>query len=224
MLAAPDLDRACADFESATSIRPGFGGAHPGGGTHNALVAFDDTGRAVGGPASVGGIGAASYLEIVAPDPAQPPTPMSTPFARLARPTLLHWAVRCSGLDHVAARLRTLGWTPTEVRRMSRTPPNGVRLEWELFGLRDHSYGGLAPFFIDWLESPHPATTSPRVGPLVQLRIAALEPAPLRELIAELGVDVAVDAAAAGIELLFASPRGQIAYSGRSPAGFTLGR
>jgi hypothetical protein len=33
-----------------------------------------------------------------------------------------------------------------------------------------------------------------------------------------------VDASAASMELLFASPRGQVAYSGRAPAGFTLGR
>ena len=224
MLAAPDLDRACADFESATSIRPAFGGAHPGGGTRNALIAFDDTGRAVPGATTGRGIGSSSYLEIIAPDPAQPPTAMSAPFAHLARPTLLHWAVRCSGLQNVAERVRSLGWTPTEIRSMSRTPPNGVRLEWELFGLRDHGFGGLAPFFIDWLNSPHPATTSPRVGPLVQLRIAAPEPAPLRELIAELGVDVTVETSEPSIELLFASPRGEVGYSGSSPAGFMLGR
>ncbi|HEY6598136.1 MAG TPA: VOC family protein [Pseudomonadales bacterium] len=208
VLAAQDLERACADFERTTTIRPAFGGAHPGGGTHNALVAFDP----------------ASYLEIIAPDPAQARTPMSAAFDGLARPTLTHWAVRCSGLLTLADRLRARAWTPTEVRRMSRTPPNGARLDWELFGLRDHPYGGLAPFFIDWFDSPHPATTSPRVGALTQLRIAAPEPARLRELMTELGIDVAVDAAAANLELRFASPRGEVGFSGRSPPGFTLGR
>ena len=208
MLAAPDLDRACADFEAATSIRPVFGGAHPGGGTRNALVAFDD----------------GSYLEIIAPDPAQTPTAMSAPFASLARPMLLHWAARCSGLTNVANRVRALGWTPTEVRRMSRTPPTGARLEWELIGLRDHRHGGLAPFFIDWLNSVHPATTSPRVGALVHLQVQSPQPAALRALLAELGIDVAVAAGASRIELEFGSPLGQVSFSGREPSGFTLGR
>ncbi len=34
----------------------------------------------------------------------------------LAKPTLMHWAVRCSGTAALAKRLRELGWSPTEVR------------------------------------------------------------------------------------------------------------
>ena len=162
VLAAPDLQRACDDFEATTGVRPAFGGAHAGRGTHNALVAFEN----------------GSYLEIIAPDPAQQATSMSQPMALLARPTLMHWAVRCSGTAALSQRLRELGWTPTEIQRMSRTPPNAARLEWELFGLKDHRYGGLAPFFIDWFACPHPATTSPSVGPLTSVRLALPDPAP----------------------------------------------
>ena len=206
VLAAPDLARACVQFEADTGVRPVFGGAHPGRGTQNALVAFD----------------ASSYLEIIAPDPAQPATSMSAPMARLTQPTLLHWAVRCSGAGTVAVRLMALGWTPTEVRRMSRTPPGGVRLAWELFGLHRHDYGGLAPFFIDWLDCPHPATTSPRVGRLLAVRLTSPEPEPLRALVEEFGVDVDVAAGAAAMTLRFNSPRGEIRYKGLAPAGFTL--
>jgi catechol 2,3-dioxygenase-like lactoylglutathione lyase family enzyme len=207
VLAAPDLDRACAQFEASTGVRPVFGGSHPGGGTRNALVAFD----------------AASYLEIIAPDPAQPPTAMSGPMARLTEPTLLHWAARVSGLESLSARLRELGWTTTDVRRMNRTPPDGVRLDWELFGVRDHRYGGLVPFFIDWLGSPHPATTSPRVGAIARVRLTAPEPAPLQALIGELGLSVTVAAGEPALALAFASPRGEIGFRTVSPAGFTLG-
>jgi len=207
VLAAPDLDRACAQFETATGIRPVFGGAHPGRGTHNALVAFDDS----------------SYLEIIAPDPAQPATGMSAPMARLVEPTLMHWAVRCTGLDAVSNRLKELGWTPTEVRRMHRTPPGGARLDWELFGVHEHRYGGLAPFFIDWLNCPRPAMTSPRVGRIVSVRLTSPEPAQLRTLVGELGIAVEVAGGAANIELTFDSPRGPISYTGENPRGFTLG-
>ncbi len=120
VLAAADLEQACAQFESATGVRPVFGGAHPGRGTHNALVGFDDS----------------SYLEIIAPDPAQASNSMTAPMMGLAQPKLIHWAVRCAGLADVSARLKVLGWTPTPVRPMHRTPPGGTRLDWELFGLR----------------------------------------------------------------------------------------
>lgn len=208
VLAAPDLQRACDDFEATTGVRPAFGGAHAGRGTHNALVAFEN----------------GSYLEIIAPDPAQQATSMSQPMALLARPTLMHWAVRCSGTAALSQRLRELGWTPTETQRMSRTPPNAAKLEWELFGLKDHRYGGLAPFFIDWFVCPHPATTSPSVGPLTAVRLALPDPAPLQTMMSALGLHdtVSVTSGEAELAIAFDSHRGVVRYTGRSPAGFTL--
>lgn len=207
VLAAPDLDRACTEFETATGVRPAWGGAHPGRGTHNALVAFDAT----------------TYLEIIAPDPAQPSSGMASSMTRLERPTLFHWAVRCSGLANVADRLALDGWTPTDVRRMTRTPPNGAKLEWELFGMSGHSLGGLVPFFIDWLNCPHPAATSPRVGRVSSLSLTLPQPEQLQALVQSLGIDVAVGSGASGIALTFSSPRGEIRYSAAAPKGFTLG-
>lgn len=208
VLAAPDLQRACNEFEATTGVRPTFGGAHAGRGTHNALVAFEN----------------GSYLEIIAPDPAQPPTFMSQPMARLARPTLMHWAVRCSGAAALSRRLRELGWTPTEVQRMSRTPPNAARLEWELFGLKDHRYGGLAPFFIDWFACPHPATTSPSVGALTSVRLSLPDPAALQTMMCALELDDAVEVTNGETELAIAfdTRHGVVSYTGRAPAGFTL--
>ncbi len=207
VLATADLELTCAEFEGATGVRPAFGGAHQGRGTHNALVGFDDS----------------TYLEIIAPDPAQPPSSSSAPMARLTQPKLIHWAVRCAGLENASARLKALGWTPTRAHRMNRTPPGGERLEWELLGLHHHRHGGLAPFFIDWLDCPHPARTSPCVGPLMAAQLTSPEPMPLASLIAELGIDVAVQAGDRRMTLTFASPRGEIRYEGTTPAGFTLG-
>jgi len=208
VLAAPDLQRACDEFQNTTGVQPTFGGAHAGRGTHNALVAFAN----------------GSYLEIIAPDPAQPATFMSRPMAALAKPTLMHWAVRCSGTAALSQRLRELGWTPTEIQRMSRTPPNAARLEWELFGLKDHRYGGLAPFFIDWFACPHPATTSPSVGALISVRLALPDAAPLQTMMAALDLDDAVSVAKGETELAIAfdSSRGVVRCTGRAPAGFTL--
>jgi hypothetical protein len=206
VLAAPDLNRACDAFEATTGIRPVFGGAHPGLGTHNALVSFD----------------ADSYLEIIAPDPAQSGGGMARSLANLTKPTPLHWAVRVSGLANVVAELRKLDWQATPIRHTTRTLPNSSMLEWDLCGLTGHDYGGIVPFLIDWRDSPHPAATAPRVGPMLSLDFATPEPERAQTLLQTLGISARVAQGLAAMKFRFVSPRGEIEFSG-APRGFMLG-
>jgi hypothetical protein len=87
--AVPDLDAAVADLERRLGVRASPGGPHPGRGTRNALIALD----------------ADSYLEILAPDPAQP-APVGGRWFGVDPVTparLAGWAVKGRDLARVAA-------------------------------------------------------------------------------------------------------------------------
>ena len=146
VLAAPDLDEAKRSFNDQTGVMPMDGGPHENHGTRNALVSFGD------------GV----YLEIIAPDPEQPlQGTRGERFAEMPDSRLLHWAVRANDLSYVADNAMACGLLPGDVIQMARKQPSGERLEWELMGIGGHKLGGCAPFFIDWLRSPHPADAAP---------------------------------------------------------------
>jgi hypothetical protein len=177
--AVPDLDAGVADLERRLGVRASSGGPHPGRGTRNALIALD----------------ADSYVEILAPDPEQPApaggrwfgVDSATP-ARLAG-----WAVKGSNLARIAASAAARGVRLGPVVAGSRQRPDGVTLNWTLTDPGMASGVTLLPFFIDWADSPHPATTAVR-GPILEsLRAEHPRPDLAREPLAAIGIDLPVD-------------------------------
>ncbi|MEM8767032.1 MAG: VOC family protein [Pseudomonadota bacterium] len=173
MWGAPSLEAGIAEAASLFGTAPAPGGVHPGLGTCNALLS----------------LGESVYLEVIAPDPEQD---LSGNFggrlAQLSAPSLITWAAGAPGLADVAERAAGLelvarGPVPTE-----RSAPDGSLLAWELLFLGGHAYGSLVPFFIDWLQTPHPATTNPAGGRFRQLEITATDAAGLNAIFAGLGM------------------------------------
>lgn len=160
------------------------GGSHPGWGTHNRLLRLD----------------ARTYLELIAPDPAQPAPALLRPFGlddpalreRIAeRPRLVHFVCRVPKLDSVAARDH--GYDPGPVMPMTRGA-----LSWRITMPEDAASasrrwtdaGRLQPTLIEWAGGAapqrHPVDAlEPSGVTLVALRLCAPPrlalPAALRE-------------------------------------------
>ena len=142
--ACADLERGARRFEALTGVEPRFGGVHASGLTHNALV----------------GIGPRCYLEILAPVGSAGPG--DDHWCRLARaahePRILTYCLRSARpLSELASSFEKLGWQNTVVASNGRTTPEGVRLRWQWLAPAAEQFGLAFPFFIDWLDSPHPA-------------------------------------------------------------------
>jgi hypothetical protein len=176
--AAPDLESAIEDLERRLGVRATAGGQHPGRGTRNALVA----------------LGPASYLEIIAPDPAQPMPPggrwLGVDGPRL--PRLTAWAAKSTALDRRVADARQRGAQLGAVRSGSRRRLDGVALSWQFTDPGTIVADGLVPFFIDWGASPHPAATASGGPSLIDFRAEHPAADRVRELLSSVGVDLPV--------------------------------
>lgn len=173
MYAVADLDEGMAWAEEVFGVAPAFGGSHEGLGTRNALLSLGDT-----------------YLEIIAPDPAQSAdSQMVTGMTVMSAGGLVTWAAQ-GDLVVTKGLLEEAGISsagPLETRR--RTADGGL-LVWDLLFPQRAGYG--MPFFIDWRDSPHPAATTPVGGELVSFDISTPDAGELGAVLAGLGLDVEV--------------------------------
>ncbi|MGC9439417.1 VOC family protein [Streptomyces sp. WG5] len=195
VLATPDLATTVADFARRTGVAPAPGGTHLGLGTRNHLV----------------GLGGSGYLEIIGPDPDQPPPDGPRPFRidRLTAPRIVTWAIRPPDLDAAVAAARARGHDPGAVRPMSRRRADGTLLEWRLTDGAHPS--GLVPFLIDWGTTPHPSAGLP-LTPLRALTATAPDPARIRPLLSALGTALPLTAGPTGLGCTVDTPRGPVSF------------
>lgn len=164
MWACPDLVAGIAQIQELTGVTAEYAGSHEGLGTCNALLS----------------LGQDSYLEIIAPDPQQSlQDNFGGRLAQLDHGGLLAYAMTVKDLTAWRHELSAAGFKPGAVRRAQRTTAEGQALEWALLFVR---FPG-APFYIDWLECQHPATTSPGGAELTRLNVAVPNPEFYRTLL-----------------------------------------
>ena len=177
ILGVADLDRGIADLQRVTGVRGVIGGSHPGRGTRNALMSLGD----------------GTYLEIVAPDPAQAiDNDEIRELRALTRPTPIGWAV--SAEDAVALRsiLDRAAIGTSSAEPGSRAKPDGSILRWITFGYEKLD-SLMAPFFIVWADPTlHPSRTSPTGCRLTSLHIASPDADAVSRAVAPLRLNVSV--------------------------------
>lgn len=174
--AAPDLDAAVDAIEERCGVRAAGGGQHLGQGTHNRLL----------------GLGPATYLEIVAPDPYQPEPSLPRPYGvdGVTRPGLVGWAIACDDIEEAVTTARAKGYDPGDVIDGQRRTADGDVLRWRLTG--NAQTAGVVPFLISWGDTPHPATSAPQGLTLESLRLEHPDPGFVTARLHALGADVAV--------------------------------
>jgi catechol 2,3-dioxygenase-like lactoylglutathione lyase family enzyme len=178
LLGCKDLEAAIDFVESRTGVRAALGGVHPGRGTQNALLS----------------LGERKYLEIIAPDPAQPESknPLAQHLHSLSEAALVGWAAHPGELVSFAKRLREAGIVFEGPTPGSRRRPDGRLLQWKTLNLEDGA-SGLLPFFIEWsVDSPHPSSDAPAGMRLVRFELATPQPETLAKKAALLTLDAPI--------------------------------
>lgn len=175
MYAVSSLDDGIAWAADTFGVEPAYGGEHVGLGTRNALLSLGDT-----------------YLEIIAPDPAQSLSGNTGErFANLSAGGLVTWAVQ-GNLAEIAQTLKQHGVGTVGPNRTERNTAERDLLVWELLFPTGSSYGARMPFFIDWLACAHPSDTNPSGGAFKALNITVPDASGLAATLEAIGLDLSV--------------------------------
>lgn len=198
LIGAPTLEAGIRWLEDRTGVRAARGGSHPGLGTWNALAS----------------LGPMQYVEIIAPDPAQPG--IGTFYVPGLRdfdgPRVTSWAARGRDLANGFPSTLPDDFSCEPARSGARVRPDGKPLAWTLAFPRhreEGNFGGALPFLIEWesLEN-HPGGSAPPGLTLRSLSIQHPKSVSLGRALASLGIECAVIGAAASIRAELETPRG----------------
>jgi len=203
LVGAPTLEAGIRWLEERTGVRAAPGGSHPALGTWNALAS----------------LGPRQYVEIIAPDPAQPgvETFYVPGLREFDTPRITTWAA--CGKDLAAGFLSTLpgDLSCAPARAGARLRPDGARLAWTLAFPRHRkhaTFDGALPFLIEWESfEHHPGSSAPGGLTLLGLRFTHPEGEGLKHALAALGVEEAVGQGAPSIVVDLDTPRGRVCLS-----------
>jgi hypothetical protein len=202
LLGVADLDRGIEWVEKRLGVRAAIGGVHPGAGTRNALLS----------------LGAGHYLEIIAPDPAQPAARDERHLHEFSSPRLITFAVTTNDIDAIAAKARKARLEVSGPSDGSRRLPSGTMIRWQTLAVRnDLAEAAIqpVPFFIQWSPgSPHPSSDAPQGCVLESLEFEHSDPVRLNLMFEVLGLDANVSSRSdVRIIATLKTPKGRVQLS-----------
>ena len=196
MYAVASLDEGMDWAGDTFGVQPAYAGEHLGLGTRNALLSLGS-----------------AYLEIIAPDPAQPLTgTLGERFAHLTQGGLVTWAAE-GELAWIQSVLSDLDIRSAGPKLTQRRTPQGDLLEWMLLFPMGSRHGARLPFFIDWMRCEHPRKTSPIAGDFRSLSITTPDAIDLRRILAAIDLDVPVAQGEPCLEVSIDSTAGEVRLS-----------
>ena len=202
LLGTRDLDAGIEWVAETFGVKAAVGGSHPGRGSRNALIAFRQR----------------RYLEIIAPDPAQPPENLTRNLRTLEEPRLIAWASASTDLSALAKRLQERGQRVTGPLDGARIRPDGGKLAWRTLSLEEafeQAGADPIPFFIQWSpESSHPSQDSPQGCDVIGFAIEHPKADAVRALLAQAGIDADVrQAKSCRLIATLDTPKGRVVLS-----------
>lgn len=193
MYAVASLDDGIQWAADTFGVEPAYGGEHVGLGTRNALLSLEST-----------------YLEIIAPDPAQDvPGSTGERFSALTEGGLVTWAAE-GDLTAIAATLGEHGVSTLGPSRTQRQTAEGELLVWDLLFPTGSPHGTRMPFFIDWLECKNPRDTNPVAGSFQALAITTENADDLKASLDAIGLDLDVHEGSPALSVAIQSSRGEV--------------
>lgn len=191
--ATNNLHSGIEDICALTGVTAEVGGSHAGKGTCNALLSFGNN----------------RYLEIIAPDTQQNLSgTLGADLQQRESPGILAWAIALDSFTQVIPLLDRRGYRYSTAQG-SRIQPSGSQLNWQMLFIRNHPFDNLMPFFINWLDSPHPANDTPG-GCALEGFTLTTNNQDLRNFIKELGVDIEIAEGFDSMSARILSPNGEV--------------
>lgn len=196
MYAVASLDEGMQWAQDTFGVAAVYGGEHVGLGTRNALLSLGDT-----------------YLEIIAPDPAQSlQGNMGERFSRLSGGGLVTWCAR-GNLAEIAKTLEAGGVATVGPNRTERQTQEGDLLVWELLFPTGSAHGPRLPFFIDWLECAHPSKTNPVAGTFKSIVLTVPDPDDLQRTLSSIGLNLTVSEGDPAISIEIETTNGAVSLA-----------
>lgn len=209
MIGAASIDAGKAFVLELFQTEPIEGGTHSNLGTRNVLI----------------GCGPEFYIEVLAADETSSATsPFRSALEKVSPPETYTFIVRTDDLDEVIERAQKVGLTAIGPQRLERKTPEGETLTWRLLFLAGHAFGGLVPVFIDWEQTPNPATALPHSLELENFKVATPMADELKRIYEALEIPVTVESHSQASTTLIVKTNSQ-SFELISPAsrGFELG-